>query len=89
MRKMSLIALSALAVTLTIGAGAVYAVDSSNEDRIAEGITVAGVDVGGLDTEAASTKVRRHVADRLEQPVVVTHGARRFSLTPSAIHRLT
>jgi len=81
MRKTSLIALSALAVTLTIGAGAVYAVDSSNGDRIAEGITVAGVDVGGLDTEAASTKVRRHVADRLEQPVVVTHGARRFSLS--------
>ncbi len=81
MGKISLIAIAALATALIGGTVAVYAYDASNEDRIAEGITVAGVDVGGLDTDAARARVRRRVADRLEQPVTVTHGAKRFSLS--------
>lgn len=82
MGQKSLIALAAIAACLVFGAIGVYAYDSSNEDRIANGITVAGVDVGGLDPPAARTRVQRQVADRLERPITVTHGTKRFTLSP-------
>ncbi len=81
MGQKSFIAIAVVVVALVLGAVAVYAYDSSNEDRIANGVTVAGVDVGGLGPEEAQARVRRQVADRLEQPITVTHGPKRFSLS--------
>jgi len=81
MGRKSFIALAAIVVALVIGAVGAYAYDSSNDDRIANGVTVAGVDVGGLSSAEARARVKRRVADRLEQPVTVTHGAKRFTLS--------
>ena len=36
-------------VLVLLGAGAAYAYDSSQKDKIAEGVTIGGVDVGGMD----------------------------------------
>ena len=55
--------------------------DSSKDDQIAEGVTVAGVDLGGLTADEARTAINQQVAAPLEKPVVVTSGKRRFTLS--------
>ena len=77
----SFIAVAALLFTLLAGAVAVYAYDSSNEDRVANGIRVAGVSVGGLDADEAREKLRRKLQAPLEKPIVVEHGKKRFTLS--------
>jgi lipoprotein-anchoring transpeptidase ErfK/SrfK len=74
--------LVAVLVTLLVaGSVAVYAYDSSRGDRIAEGVTVGGIAVGGLTADEARAKLRRQVASRLERPIAVTHGKTRFTLS--------
>ncbi len=82
MRQKSFIFIAALLVLLVVGVGGVYAYDRSNEDTIAAGVTVAGIDVGGLTSEQARTEVRRQVAAPLQKPVVVRRGGMRFTLSP-------
>ena len=77
----SFIFVAALLVVLIGGAVSVYAYDSSNDGRIAEGVTVAGVDVGGLEDAEAREKVGNEMADRLDEPLVVRHGKQRFTLS--------
>ncbi len=60
---------------------AAYAYDSSRGDRIAEGVTIGGVDVGGLTADQAREAVRRQVATRIERPIAVTRGKARFTLS--------
>jgi len=81
MGKTSLILLATVAVVLVVGGVAAYAYDSSNADRIADGVTVAGLDVGRLGPGEARARVQRGVADRLEQPITITHGVKRFVLS--------
>jgi len=81
MRQKSFIAIAALVVLLLLGAVGVSAYDSSNEDQIAEGVTVAGVDLGGMTAGEARTAIGQQVAGPLEKPVVVTEGKRRFTLS--------
>ncbi len=47
-----------LIVVAAVGA---YAYDSSQKDKIAEGVTIAGVDVGGMDADEAKAAVRRQL----------------------------
>jgi lipoprotein-anchoring transpeptidase ErfK/SrfK len=63
------------------GAVAAFAYDSSRDDLIAEGVTVAGVDVGGMTTAEARRSVHRELQGPLEQPVVVRRGQVRFTLS--------
>jgi lipoprotein-anchoring transpeptidase ErfK/SrfK len=81
MGSKSLIAVAAVVAILILGAVAAYAYDSSNDDQIANGVTVAGVDVGGLSGAEARARVKRMVADPLMEPIAVTHGEKRFTLS--------
>src|SRR4051812_38119963 len=65
-------------------AGGAYAYDSPRDDLIADGVTVSGVDVGGLHAGAAKRKLRAELAGRLDRPVRVAVAGRRFRLTPEA-----
>jgi lipoprotein-anchoring transpeptidase ErfK/SrfK len=65
------IAIIALVIALLAGAVGAYAYDSSRSDRIAEGVRVAGVDVGGLDREEAVQLLRKRVVKPLKRPVTV------------------
>ncbi|HEU5062481.1 MAG TPA: L,D-transpeptidase/peptidoglycan binding protein [Solirubrobacterales bacterium] len=56
--KTSIAALIAVLLLVVVVGGA-YAYDSSQKDQIAEGVTIGGVDVGGLDEEEAAALVRR------------------------------
>jgi lipoprotein-anchoring transpeptidase ErfK/SrfK len=70
------------AAVLGSGATALYAYDLSRSDVIAKGVTVAGVDVGGLSAGAARDTLRRALASRLQRRVVVRFRNRRFVLSP-------
>ncbi len=64
-------------------AGGVYAFDSSRRQTIAEGVTVSGIDVGGLQRSAAREKLRSALLDPLNEPVLVRYKKHRFRLTPN------
>jgi lipoprotein-anchoring transpeptidase ErfK/SrfK len=81
MRQRSFILVAATVVLLIVGAVAAYAYDSSRDDLIAKGVTVAGVDVGGMNVADARHKLRREAVGPLERPVTVAYGKRRFQLT--------
>jgi lipoprotein-anchoring transpeptidase ErfK/SrfK len=66
---------------LVLGAVAAYAYDSTRNDHIAKGVTVAGVDVGGMQRAEAERVVARRVAAPLERPLTVAYRLRRFRLS--------
>jgi lipoprotein-anchoring transpeptidase ErfK/SrfK len=81
-RKRLIITFGGLLAVLLIAAGGVYAYDSSRSKVIADGITVGGVDVGGLNGAQARAKLRHAVLDPLNRPVVARKKGRRFTLKP-------
>jgi lipoprotein-anchoring transpeptidase ErfK/SrfK len=68
-------------VLLLVGAGVVYAYDASREDRIADGMRIGGVEVGGLSADQATAKLRRELVSPLERAVTIRAGAKRFRLS--------
>ena len=81
MRHKSFILVAVLLLALVGGAVAAYAYDSSRDDLIAEGVTVAGVEVGGMRVEQAKRLVAGQLQEPLEQPIAVTRAKRRFNLS--------
>ena len=78
-----LLAVLALTVTvLLVGAGSLYAFDRDVRTRIADGVTVNGIDVGGLTPERARAKLSASLLDPLSRPVSVRYKGTRFTLTP-------
>lgn len=67
MGRKSWIAVIAIVVLVLGAVGAAYAYDSSHKDEIAEGITIGGVDVGGLSQEQAEAKLERKLLKPLRQ----------------------
>jgi lipoprotein-anchoring transpeptidase ErfK/SrfK len=77
-----LIAVLVLTVTvLLVGAGSLYAFDRSHKTKIADGVTVNGVDVGGLTPAQARAKLSRALLKPLDRPVSVRYQGRRFALS--------
>jgi lipoprotein-anchoring transpeptidase ErfK/SrfK len=81
MRQKSFILVAALVLVLLGGAVAAYAYDSSRDDLIAKGVTIAGVDVGGMKIDEARGIVARELREPLERPISVVHSGRRFTLS--------
>jgi lipoprotein-anchoring transpeptidase ErfK/SrfK len=81
MRHRSFILVAVLLLALVGGAVAAYAYDSSRDDLIAEGVTIAGVHVGGMRTAEARRAVERELKPALEKPIRVTHKRKRFNLS--------
>ncbi|MGE0506073.1 MAG: peptidoglycan binding domain-containing protein, partial [Solirubrobacterales bacterium] len=71
MGRRSWIAVVAFVVLVLGAVGYAYAYDSSHKDEIAEGITVGGVDVGGLTEEQAEAKLRKKLLDPLRETIRV------------------
>jgi lipoprotein-anchoring transpeptidase ErfK/SrfK len=85
MGKRSLIIFTGVLIgVLVLGAGALYAYDHGHRDKIAKGVAVAGIDVGGLSAAQARARLQREYLPRFEQPVVVRFHAHRFKLSPKA-----
>jgi lipoprotein-anchoring transpeptidase ErfK/SrfK len=81
MRHRSFIFLASLLMLLIFGSVAVYAVDAAQEDKIADGVTIAGVDVGGMSKGEARRAVATRVEEPLQKTVKVEYGDRTFKLT--------
>ncbi|HEX8156893.1 MAG TPA: L,D-transpeptidase family protein [Solirubrobacteraceae bacterium] len=71
----------ALLVVLVV---VVLVVDASRSDRIAEGIRIGSLDVGGLNPDQARARVRQKLAPRARRPVTVAYQSQRFLLRPQA-----
>jgi lipoprotein-anchoring transpeptidase ErfK/SrfK len=69
---------------LTAGGAYAYFWDRSHAERIADGVRIAGVDVGGLDRQAALALLDARLAGRLAEPVRVVSGAHRFTVRPTS-----
>ena len=74
------------AALLVVLAVAAYGYDTAREDLIADGVHVAGVDVGGMRADAAAERLRALLAPALERPVRVAVAGHRFKLTAKRSH---
>src|SRR3954465_2033720 len=81
MRQKSFIFVAALVLALVGGAVAAYAYDSSRDDLIAKGVTIAGADVGGRKVADARRLVAEELRAPLERPISVVHSGERFALS--------
>ena len=70
-RKTS-IGLIVAAVIVVLGVGAAYAYDSSQKDKIADGVHIAGVDVSGLTEDEAAALVRHRLLAPLRHSLKVS-----------------
>jgi lipoprotein-anchoring transpeptidase ErfK/SrfK len=86
MRSKSFVLVAGFLVLLCVGAGAVFAYDNSKKDTIAEGVTVAGIDVGGMNADQARATLQRRLMRGLKRPVVVKTKSRRYVLTAKRAH---
>lgn len=80
MGRKSRIAAIAIAVVVLGAVGAAYAYDSSHKEEIADGITIGGVDVGGLTAAQAEAKVERKLLDPLRESLEVSFEGRTWKL---------
>jgi lipoprotein-anchoring transpeptidase ErfK/SrfK len=78
--------LAVTVIVLLVGAGSLYAYDRQVRTRIADGVTVNGIDVGGLTPAQARAKLQRSLLDPLSRPVSVRYKGRRFTLTTEQAH---
>ncbi|HEX2087832.1 MAG TPA: L,D-transpeptidase/peptidoglycan binding protein [Solirubrobacteraceae bacterium] len=80
MRSPLFIAVAAFLTLLILGSAAVFAYDASRDDKIADGVRVGGILLGGLDDEEARRKLESELLAALREPVVVRARKRSFRL---------
>jgi lipoprotein-anchoring transpeptidase ErfK/SrfK len=83
-RRVLVIGLGVVLIALAAGAGGLYAYDSSRSNVIADGVSVGGIDVGGLNATAARDVLRRGLAPRIVRDVVVEWRNRRWTFRARA-----
>jgi lipoprotein-anchoring transpeptidase ErfK/SrfK len=86
MRSRIFIIVGLTLVLLGGGAGALYAYDSSGRDEIAKGITVGGIDIGGLTPAAARSKLEAEYLEALQRPIVIHHDKSTWKLGAREAH---
>lgn len=82
--RLSAVAL-ALSLLVVVGGGAVFARALSLQDSVLPGVSVAGIDVGGLTREDARIRVERALATRMATPIAVAVGERGFAARPDRL----
>ena len=87
MGRRLLVAAGVLLTVIGLGLTAVgayaYSWSQSHDDVIADGVTVAGVDVGGLPAARARELVAASLGAQLGKPVRLVWGAHRFTVRPA------
>jgi vancomycin resistance protein YoaR len=79
LRKRTLVAVC-FAFMLVLAGSAVFARALSLRESVLPGVTVAGVDIGGLSRVEAETRLRAELGARLARPVTVSVGGRAFTV---------
>src|ERR1044072_2703651 len=68
-------------LALVLCAVGAYAYDSSQNDQIAEGVTIGGVDVGGLEAEEAKQAARKRLLAPLRHSLKVGYDGQAWELS--------
>ena len=63
----------------------VWAYDNAQKDKIAPGVTVGGVDIGGRSAGEARDVIQKQVVAPLTKPVVVRYDGETYRLTPKEL----
>jgi lipoprotein-anchoring transpeptidase ErfK/SrfK len=79
-RGLPILAALLAGVIVVLGA-AMFIYDHARRDRIANGVTIAGVPVGGLSEADARAKIERDLISELNKPITVHSGAHRWTLS--------
>jgi hypothetical protein len=72
-------------LALAIGAVMAYAYDNSQKDTIADGVTIGGVDVGGMGEAEAERAVRRQLLDPLHHSLRVGYDGRHWEISDTSL----
>src|SRR4051794_2084947 len=80
MRHRSFIAVASLLAALVAVGAAVAILDSRAKDHIARGVTVGGVDVGGMTPAEARSKLQSELLAPLKEPIIIHHGPKTWTL---------
>src|ERR1700712_156850 len=83
-RKSKIAVIAAVLVAAMVAAGA-YLYDRSQDGKIAGGVTIDRVDVGGMDAEDAEGKLRRELLRPLDRPLRAKFGKQSWKLSPAAL----
>ena len=74
---------------ITIAAGAVlfvvlgaFAFTKTQDDKIAQGVSIGGIDVSGLTRDQANEKLDTEIQEVVQTPLVVTYNGKRRTLKP-------
>src|SRR3954452_1293159 len=84
MRTRLIVLVAFVAVIVLGGVAATYAYDNSKKNRIAEGVKVNGVPIGGLTRPQAQKKLSDALLAPLNRPVKVSYHHRTFTLSQKA-----
>ncbi len=79
LRRWAAIGAGSALLAVVVGAGVGFA---GSSDRIAEGVTISGVDVGGMTADEARAALEARAAEYATQPVVFTAGGEEIMLRP-------
>jgi vancomycin resistance protein YoaR len=77
--RVRLLVAAGAVVVLVLGVGLAFA---GNANRLPEGVTVAGVDVGGMTPNAARALLARQAERRADVPVTFVAGSRSWQIEP-------
>lgn len=80
MGRKTQIAIVAVLALLLLGVLAAFAYDSSRKDKIADGVTIGGVDVGGMDEAEAKRAVSRQLLGPLKHSLRVGYDGESWTL---------
>jgi lipoprotein-anchoring transpeptidase ErfK/SrfK len=75
------VVLAVLAVLLAVAGGSIAWADHKASGRLADGVSVAGIDVGGLDEEAAVAKLERELGEPAQRTLRVKAAGQTFRLS--------
>ena len=77
-----------VAVLIAVAGAALFARAYSVRNSVLPGVSVAGVDVGGLSPSDARVRIADQVGARLDTPVEISVGQKSLRVTPSNIFRV-
>ncbi len=84
MRGRRVIVVAAILAIVLVGAIGAYAYDHSQRDKIAAGVRVGGIDLGGAKPAQARSRLENRLLASLRRPVVVVYHGHRFALSARA-----
>jgi hypothetical protein len=70
-------------LAVSAGGASAYLWDHAHADRIAKGVVVGGIDLGGLDAPEAEARLQEELPVRLAQPVQLVYGDHTFTVDPA------